>query len=173
MYILCYLRSVPSSSRIAAVGPESDVYALGLALHALSWSMSRLNETRLGLEPLPLSELEELRFVGEHPTSSVTKVAQGLMLQASNVSAAVRALAGRGLIERRPDEHDRRITRLQLTPLATEQRQQIDAVWSTALSAALDQLPPADADALLAANTALRRLADVFGRSGIAHVDSL
>jgi DNA-binding MarR family transcriptional regulator len=129
--------------------------------------MSRLNEGRLGLEPLPLSESEVLRFVGEHPAPSVTQVAQGLVMQPSNVSAAVRALAGRGLIERCPDEHDRRITRLRLTPLAIEHRQRIDAVWSTALSAALAQLPPVDANALLAAKAALRRLADVFGRTGL------
>lgn len=157
-----------SPSWLAEVEPASDVYALGVALHDLSWRMSRLNETRLGLEPLPLSEFEVLRFVGEHPAPSVTQVAQGLMMQPSNVSAAVRALVGRGLIERCPDEHDRRITRLQLTPLAIEHRQQMDAVWATALSAALAQLPPVDADALLAARTALRRLADVFGRAGIA-----
>jgi DNA-binding MarR family transcriptional regulator len=130
--------------------------------------MSRLNETRLGLEPLPLSEFEVLRFVGEHPAPSITQVAQGLVMQPSNVSAAVRALAGRGLLDRCPDAHDRRITRLQLTPLAREHRQQMDAVWATALSAALAQLPPVDADALLAAKAALRHLADVFGRTGIA-----
>jgi DNA-binding MarR family transcriptional regulator len=133
-----------------------------LALHRIWWTMRRLGETELGLEPLPPSELEVLGYVGERSGSSVTHVALALGMQPSNVSAAVRELLRRELIERRSDVHDRRVARLYLTPRAAETRRRIERVWAQKLASAVERMPVGDAAALRAAEPALEFLASTF-----------
>jgi DNA-binding MarR family transcriptional regulator len=91
---------------------------------------------------------------------SVGEVARELGLQQSNVSATVRALVARGLLERRRDGSDARVARLHPTGEAIARRDRREDAWGRALEARLAALPRRERERLLGAAPALRRLAD-------------
>lgn len=137
-----------------------DLRVLAVALHDLSRAVRRAEGGQEGgLPPLPPTEFEVMRYVDAHPGTSVGGVAAGLDLRQSNVSAAVRGLVGRGLVERAADAGDRRVTRLHPTPHARARREPVEAGWARALGAALAGLPAEDADAVRRAAAPLARLA--------------
>jgi DNA-binding MarR family transcriptional regulator len=137
---------------------------LAAAAHTLSRTLRHTGELEVGLEHLPASEVDVLRFVGAHPGSSVSEVARALRLQTSNVSTTVRALVSRGLLLREPDPHDQRRSLLRPSPLADEHRRLLSRAWSQAIAGALAELGDADTEAIIAAMPALTRLAETLGR---------
>ena len=141
--------------------PAGQARDLAVALHDIAWLLPRTIDpwAEVGLDPLPASELEVMRLLVRVPGLSVGEVADELGLQASNASAAVRSLLARGLLERRPDERDGRISRLVPTPQAHAIRRRREAAWGELLRARLRRLPPEDVDALLAAADPLHALA--------------
>jgi|Tabmets5t2r1_1033131.scaffolds.fasta_scaffold32320_3 MarR family transcriptional regulator, organic hydroperoxide resistance regulator len=85
----------------------------------LLWRLMQANKPRfmalaqeLGLAPMQLHALRLIEPGVEVPMSSL---AGKLFCDASNVTGIVDRLEGRGLIERRPAEHDRRVKLLVLT----------------------------------------------------------
>ncbi|MBW0253636.1 MarR family winged helix-turn-helix transcriptional regulator [Cellulomonas sp. PS-H5] len=137
-----------------------DLRVLAVALHDLSRAVRRAEGAHEGgLPALPPTEFEVMRYVDARPGTSVGGVAAGLRLRQSNVSAAVRGLVARGLVERSADADDRRVTRLHPTPHARERRQPVEAGWARTLGAALADLPAADAEAVRRAAAPLARLA--------------
>ncbi|HET6506105.1 MAG TPA: MarR family transcriptional regulator [Baekduia sp.] len=139
---------------------------LAVVLQDLAWLLPRtIGAAELEREALPLSELEVMRLLVRRPGLSVGEVAGELGLHGPNASAAVRGLAARGLLERRRDPDDGRIARLHPTRRAIATRDRREDGWATAMADALDDLSPADADALLAAAPALRALAERLAAS--------
>src|SRR3954452_2814561 len=107
---------------------------LAVTLFDLAWLLPRtVGAVDAPGEALPLSELEVMRLLVRRPGMSVGDVATELGLQASNVSAAVRALVARGLLERRTDERDARIARLFPTAEASERRDRREDAWGAEL----------------------------------------
>lgn len=143
---------------MASTPTDPPLRELALVLHALSWRLARLGPAKVGLEPLPASELAVLRNVLEQPGRSVSEVAAATGMQSSNVSAAVRSLIDRGLLDKRPAEHDRRVSVLRPTDKALTERAAIEDALAGAVAQALSELPPADVQALLSALPALRDL---------------
>ena len=141
---------------------DVELDQLAEATHTLSRTLRRTGELEVGLDQLPTSELDVLRFVVAHPGASVSEVARGLRLQTSNVSTTVRALAGRGLIVRHPDPHDHRRSLLRSSPLADEHRRLLGRAWSRSIAGALGELGDDDAAAIRAAVPALTRLAEAL-----------
>lgn len=141
--------------------PAAQVRELAVALHDLAWLLPRTIDpaAEAGLDPLPASELEVMRLLVRAPELSVGEVARELGLQPSNASAAIRALVVRGLLERRPDPRDGRISRLAPTAQAQAIRRQREAAWGELLRARLRHLPPEAVDALIAAADPLQALA--------------
>jgi DNA-binding MarR family transcriptional regulator len=95
-------------------GKDPAVEAWGLL-----WRLMQANKPRfmalaqeLGLAPMQLHALRLIEPGLEVPMSSL---AGKLFCDASNVTGIVDRLEGRGLIERRPAEHDRRVKLLVLT----------------------------------------------------------
>ena len=123
------------------------------------WSLRRFGEREVGLMPLPHSEFEVIRTVSDHAGITVSEVARMLALQPSNVSTTVRRLVERGLIERVPDENDRRSIRLRLTDEAREHKKMIDAVWVDGVRDQLAQMTADEAELLAKAAPLLQRLA--------------
>jgi DNA-binding MarR family transcriptional regulator len=144
-----------------------------VALHDLAWLLPRTvdPEAEANLDGLPGSELEVMRLLVRRPGSSVGEVARELGLAPSNASATVRALIARGLLERRADPDDGRVSRLEPTPRATEIRRRREQAWARALEKRLERLSAADARRLLASGPALRALAGELGR-GPTHRDA-
>ncbi|KUI30246.1 MarR family winged helix-turn-helix transcriptional regulator [Mycobacterium sp. GA-2829] len=138
--------------------PAAGHRALALALQDLSWRIAKFGPAKVGLEPLPASELTVLRAVMESPGRSVSAVAAATDMQSSNVSTAVRALIDRGLLAKHADPDDRRVSLLEPTPRALAERDAIEDAVAHWVSTALDDLSAADVDALVAATPAIRAL---------------
>ncbi len=134
---------------------------LAVALHDIAWLLPRKLDpwAEVGLDQLAPSELEVMRLLVRGPGLSVGEVARELGMQSSNASATIRALMARGLLERKPDERDGRISRLTPTAQAQAIRRQREEAWGVLLGTRLRQLPPEDVDNLLAAVEALEALA--------------
>ena len=141
--------------------PAAQTRDLAVALHDIAWLLPRTIDpwAEAGLDPLPASELEVMRLLVRAPGLSVGEVARELGLQPSNASAAIRSLQARGLLERKPDSRDGRISRLTPTAEAQAIRRRREAAWGELLRARLRRLPPEDVAALLAAADPLRALA--------------
>jgi DNA-binding MarR family transcriptional regulator len=136
---------------------------LAVTLFDLAWLLPRTLGADGPWDPgLPFSELEVMRLLVREPGLSVGQVAMALGLQASNASAAVRSLVIQGLIERRSDERDRRMTRLHPTRKAIAHRNRQEAAWGEHLARRLAELPDAERNGLLAAAPALKALADLL-----------
>jgi DNA-binding MarR family transcriptional regulator len=141
--------------------PVSATQELAVALHDVAWALPRTvdAEVEAELDPLPPSELEVMRLLVDRPGLNLGEVADELGLQPSNASATVRMLAARGLLERRGDENDGRVTRLFPTKEAAETRRIREQEWGRRLEHHLSELTPEQAQSLLAAVPALRSLA--------------
>lgn len=134
--------------------------ALAVALFDLAWLLPRtIGAEERAPDPLPRSELEVMRLLGRRPGTGVNTVAKELGLHASNVSASVRSLVDRGLVERRESPDDRRQVLLFLTPAAQAVREARERAWGGQLEALLDQLPADDRSRILAAVPSLVALA--------------
>ena len=149
---------MPTVARQLPIGPSRE---LAVVLHDLAWLLPRTIdlEAEIGLEPLAPSELEIMRLLVRHPGLSVGDVARALGMQPSNTSAAVRALVARGLLHRRPDASDGRISRLTPTERAQTIRRQREAAWGELLRTRLSRLTRNDAARLLGGVDALQALA--------------
>lgn len=115
--------------------------------------------------PFPLSALtdsqgELIRLVRRNPGISVAEAAAELGLAANTVSTLVGQLTERGLLQRTPDESDRRVARLTLTDPAREQVEAWRDRRTALVTQALDDLTAADRDALRAALPVLGALAE-------------
>jgi len=132
-----------------------------VALHDIAWLLPRKFDpwAEVGLDQLSGSELEVMRLLVRAPELSVGEVAGELGLQPSNASATIRALVTRGLLERRRDARDGRISRLAPTARAQAIRRQREEAWGQLLRARLRRLQPEDAARLLDAAESLGALA--------------
>jgi DNA-binding MarR family transcriptional regulator len=133
---------------------------LALALYDLSWRLQRLGPARLSLEPLPTSEVAVLRAVLEHPGRGVSDVATSVAMQPSNVSAALRSLVARDLVEKRPDPRDKRMALLYPTAKSLGHRAAIEDELSSSVAEVLTALSDEQVSALLRAVPAMRALND-------------
>jgi DNA-binding MarR family transcriptional regulator len=112
------------------------------------------------LAALTDSQAELVRTVRRNPGISVAEAAAELGLVANTVSTLVGQLTERGLLQRAPDESDRRVARLTLTEPAREQVEAWRDRRTTLVTQALDSLDHHERDALRAALPVLGALAE-------------
>jgi DNA-binding MarR family transcriptional regulator len=112
---------------------------------------------------LPEAQLELMRLVRLEPGLRVQHAAAGLGVAPNTVSTLVKQLAGSGMLERRADGADGRVTRLFLTRAARARwalrRDRREGV----VRAALSQLTAHERAAIAAALPALNHLVQVLG----------
>jgi DNA-binding MarR family transcriptional regulator len=130
--------------------------AIGLVRRHLRRSVGR---------PFPLSALtdsqaELVRTVRRNPGISVAEAAAELGLVANTVSTLVGQLTDRGLLQRTPDESDRRVARLTLTEPAREQVEAWRDRRTALVTEALNGLEHREREALRAALPVLDALAE-------------
>jgi DNA-binding MarR family transcriptional regulator len=135
---------------------EELLAAIGLVRRHLRRSVGR---------PFPLSALtdsqaELIRTVRRNPGISVTEAAAELGLVANTVSTLVGQLTERGLLQRTPDESDRRVARLTLTEPARETVEAWRDRRTALVTRALDDLDHEERAALRSALPVLAVLAD-------------
>jgi DNA-binding MarR family transcriptional regulator len=131
------------------------VHEAAKTLLELAWWVQRKGPVRAGFEPLPATERVILGYLEFHEGSSVTEVGAALDIKPSNVSAAVRELGARGLVERVADPDDKRKSLLSLTDEARRNKSSIDAAVTGSLEEVLEQLSPEHRDSLFASLDAL------------------
>jgi DNA-binding MarR family transcriptional regulator len=142
-------------------GRRGAARELAVALFDLAWLLPRtVGAEERQPDPLPRSELEVMRLLGRRPGTGVNAVARELGLRPSNVSASIRSLVDRGLVERRGSPGDGRQVLLYLTPVAKAARQARERRWGRDLDALIGQLPAAERSRLLDAAPSLARLAE-------------
>src|SRR4051812_14871693 len=131
---------------------------LAMVLHDVAWKIQRLEPQVAGMDPLPVSELAVLKTIDAQPGVSVSGIAAELDLLPNNVSAAVRSLAQRGLVQRRSDPGDKRVVLLHPSDRAMANREAIHAAWASSVTEGVARLPEPQVEALLAAQPALEAL---------------
>jgi MarR family transcriptional regulator, organic hydroperoxide resistance regulator len=102
---------------------------------------------RLAKLGLTFPQAHALRLLEPHAPVPMRSLAELLVCDASNVTGIADRLEGRGLVERRSAEHDRRIRVLALTPSGTEMRERVLEAMMQPPPAML-ALPEADQRAL-------------------------
>jgi DNA-binding MarR family transcriptional regulator len=131
------------------------VHEAAMTLLELAWWVQRKGPTRAGFEPLPATERMILGYLEGHERSGVTEVGAALDIKPSNVSAAVRELVARGLVEKVTDPDDKRKSLLSLTDEARRNKSSIDAAVTGSLKDVLEQLSPEHRESLFASLDAL------------------
>lgn len=116
-------------------------------------TLAREIELRLEIDPmvvaLPATAREVVRYVHhDHPGATPSQIAAATGLLRPNVSAALRTLEDRGLVERRRDSPDGRSTQVYVTDRARENLERVRTLWSSMLRSALP--PQVDPEALTA-----------------------
>ena len=131
-----------SATARAATSRTPAEEAWGL-LHQLMMSERRrflAVAAALDLHPAQTAMLARMEPDAPMPMSELAAV---LQCDNSNVTGIVDRLEARGLVERRPHEHDRRVKQVLLTPLGVEAQQQVTTAMREAPEA-FKRLSPAD-----------------------------
>ncbi|MFC4943656.1 MarR family winged helix-turn-helix transcriptional regulator [Pseudonocardia sp. GCM10023141] len=105
------------------------------------------------------SQREVMLAVARRPGSPVADVAHELGLAPNSVSTMVTQLVASGLLIREPDQQDRRVGRLSLSPDAAAQAAVVRGRRQVLLQKALQGLAPQQIDDLVAGIDALEALA--------------
>jgi DNA-binding MarR family transcriptional regulator len=101
---------------------------------------------------LSMTQLKLLHLLVESPTEiSVKELGEALAMSLPNASRTVDALLQRGLVERREDEHDRRVKRVGATDRARTLIDRVDTARLQGLEAWAAELSPLQREKLLEA----------------------
>jgi DNA-binding MarR family transcriptional regulator len=105
---------------------------------------------------LSMTQLKMLHVLAECETEvSVKGLAEELSMSLPNASRTIDGLLQRGLLERREDEHDRRIKRVGPTPAARELIDRVDTARLHGLESWAQRLSPEQRQTLLDALSTL------------------
>jgi DNA-binding MarR family transcriptional regulator len=85
----------------------------------------------------------------EQPVRTQAALAQAISADKSRIIGVLDELQRRGLIQRQPDEADRRVHLLSLTPAGDRLRRSVEAAIRRTEEQVLGVLPPADREAFL------------------------
>jgi DNA-binding MarR family transcriptional regulator len=118
-----------------------------------------LEEHKLGMTDMKL--LHALAYCPSPPT--VKDLAERMGLSLPGASRAADALLRRGWVERREDEHDRRMKRLRITPAGEQVLHSIEEARLAGLEARIAGLPPKQLERLSAALTPILNALEVEG----------
>jgi DNA-binding MarR family transcriptional regulator len=94
----------------------------------------------------------------EQPVRTQAALAQAINADKSRIIGVLDELQQRGLIQRQPDEADRRVHLLSLTPAGDGMRRSVEAAIRRTEEQVLEVLPPADREAFLRSLKALYEL---------------
>ena len=104
--------------------PESSEHLFEL-LRGVNRGISKLVKDLLAEQDLPVVMMMMARQIGAEPGITISELARRSSIVKSHISNTIRELEGRGWVERRADDDDRRLVRLYLTQSAAEELGQI------------------------------------------------
>lgn len=90
-----------------------------------------------------------LRALSDNSGVTQRDLATMLHLSRPRVTKLVQALEAAGTVERRPDEHDRRLTRVFLTPEGQRRERELHALWAKHINQTIGGLSAEDRNELL------------------------
>jgi DNA-binding MarR family transcriptional regulator len=111
-------------------------------------------------EALPMAQVELLQSLAETAPARVGDLAARLRLAPSTVSGLISQMINAGLVERGTDPRDRRVAVVALSEAGRGQLTEWNAAHQRRIAAALDELEPADREAIDGALPALARLVE-------------
>lgn len=110
---------------------------------------------------IQVAHYDVLANIAHVPGLTQQALAEKLLVGRSAMSMLLPELERRGLIERRPDETDRRVRRLWLTPQGTKLTDEAMAIHVARLEAMMEVLSDAECDAV---GEMMRRIATALAR---------
>jgi MarR family transcriptional regulator, organic hydroperoxide resistance regulator len=90
-----------------------------------------------------------LRMLAGRDGASQRELADGLHLSAPAVTTMLQRMQKAGLVDRRPDATDQRVTRVYLTPAGQEREAEVRAAFGAFVSAAFDSMSVHDREELV------------------------
>ena len=130
-------------------------------VHGFSPSRDRARDTWLRLD-LTMPQLKTLIFVTKNEGATSGQVASSLGVGLSTITGIVDRLAEQGLVSRREDARDRRITRVLPTPTGSELVQELIDYRNQQMTAILSRLEP---EQLQTVETAFQHLIDAIAEA--------
>jgi DNA-binding MarR family transcriptional regulator len=148
------------SSPAASATARAEAAELLAAMGAVRRVARRAVRTSAHAEPLPPARTELLRLAARRPGIGVAEAAAELRLAPNSVSTMVSKLAEDGLLSRGRAATDARSVRLTITEAGTARLDQWRDIRTDLASRAIEQLPAADRQAIVAAIPVLNSLAE-------------
>ncbi len=118
-----------STTAVARRSPASEAWVLIAELFTSQRSRTMCVSAEFDLAP---GQLHALKWLDPDSPKPMRDLAAALACDNSNVTGIIDRLEDRGLVERRPAAHDRRVKMLVVTPKGQELRRQIKAQMETA-----------------------------------------
>ena len=120
---------------------EAMLSCLAAVVNSISREINLQTETKEDMVHLTALEINVMNCIDEHPGIAPCEVAMAVGLQRSNLSAILRGLTSKGMIESVPDKDDGRMVHLYPTEVATRNMNRHRSIWASIL----DALPSNDA----------------------------
>jgi DNA-binding MarR family transcriptional regulator len=95
-------------------------------------------------EDMPVSQWAVLTMIDNHPEIDQSRLAEVVAIDRTNTGRLVDELEAKGLVERRPDDSDRRVWLLRCTPLGYKTRKRLRLRALATQDKLLSCLKPAD-----------------------------
>ena len=124
-------------------GSEGDE-TLSEALIAVARQLRGTSQATLAPWDITPGQLRALRVLGHHGALRMSELSEHLHIAARSTTEVVDALESRGLVERRPDQLDRRATLAELTERGTSVLSAIRAARGTEAERVFNRLSEAD-----------------------------
>ncbi|WP_436737869.1 MarR family winged helix-turn-helix transcriptional regulator [Streptomyces sp. BBFR102] len=148
-----------TTARMPDKPPAEDLaQALAAVLPALHRALDRRVDADFPHPKPAEGQIALLRLIRDQDGITVREAAEVLLVKPNNLSATVTQMVAAGLVERRRDPADKRVTHLHLTPTAAARTRTVDGLISGYVVRALATLSDGERAALGAAVGALRVL---------------
>ncbi len=141
-----------------ALPSGSLAHDLALVLPALHRALDRRVDADFPHPKPAEGQIALMRLIRDREGVTVREAAEVLLVKPNNLSATVTQMVAAGLVERRRDPDDKRVTHLHLTPTAAERTHAVDELIGGYVEQALAGLSDGERGALGAAVGALHLL---------------
>lgn len=152
-----------TSTRTAAASRQ-DVGTLAAVVSRLRRALRTSVRSDYAWERLPMAQVEILQRLSEEPGLRITELAVRHNLAINTVSNLVQQMVAADLVERRPDQEDRRAVAVTLTGYGQQELESWLEANNRRLAHAMCQLGVDDRRAIAQAVSSLRRLVEHLER---------
>jgi DNA-binding MarR family transcriptional regulator len=150
MIIKKALVSADRSSRIVAEpAPPTYRRAPAYLIRRLHMICTAMIAEEFEDEDMPVSQWAVLTIIENHPEIDQSRLAEVISFDKTNTGRLVDQLEAKGLVERRPNDSDRRVWMLRCTPLGQKIRKRLRPRALATQERLLSCLEPADRELLI------------------------